>query len=99
MKGFSITLVLASIILSCGPKLSAADGVILYRTDEGDITVLPTNAGVCQNFSKGAHMVQNHTPGFTRVFVQLNCQGPQAVIYPRDVRVQPTGLIYSLMTV
>jgi hypothetical protein len=85
-------------MFSCGPRQSAADGVILYTVVEGDVTVLPTNKGVCQNFSKGARMVQNHTPGFTRVFIKLNCQGPQVVIYPRDIRAQSTGLIYSLMT-
>lgn len=85
-------------MFSCCPRQSTADGVILYAAVEGDITVLPTNKGVCQNFSKGARMVQNHTPGFTRVFTKFNCQGPQVVIYPRDITVQSTGLIYSLMT-
>lgn len=86
-------------MFSCGPRQSAADGVILFTATEGDVTVLPTNKGACQNFSKGARMVQNHTPGFTRVFTKLNCQGPQVVIYPRDIRVQSADLIYSLMTI
>ncbi|KAG2174505.1 hypothetical protein INT44_006768 [Umbelopsis vinacea] len=92
MQGFTIFLIIGAIVLSCGPRFSAAapsPAPLYYHTLGGEYKVLPGVLGECQNLPKDAAAFINPTPFIVAAFPAPDCQSISTLVFPGEKRDGP----------